>query len=69
MSNNNFTCCKKCTERHVGCHIDCEAYLEQRKEFEKYKKEVAEYKQSFRGAAIKKGSFLGDSGFSKHKRR
>lgn len=22
-----ITCCKDCTDRHIGCHIDCERYL------------------------------------------
>lgn len=26
----NFSCCRYCKERHVGCHATCEKYLEAR---------------------------------------
>ena len=32
-----ITCCKDCTERHLGCHSKCEKYINQKKEAEKIK--------------------------------
>lgn len=28
---NKIKCCRNCTERHVGCHGECEKYIAERK--------------------------------------
>lgn len=30
----DFICCYKCTDRVVGCHMDCKKYLQKRKELD-----------------------------------
>lgn len=46
---NYFNCCKHCTERYVGCHSDCEKYLEDKAKYEaakaEYSEAVKEYSQ------------------------
>lgn len=33
------TVCRRCTERHIGCHGTCERYLEQRAEMDRIRAE------------------------------
>lgn len=40
MVNNG---CFQCTERHIGCHSNCEKYLTYMEENEKIKQNRAEY--------------------------
>lgn len=32
-----ITCCKDCRGRYVGCHSECEEYIEQKARLEKHK--------------------------------
>lgn len=34
------TCCKGCTERHIGCHAHCEQYLSWRREYDELKARI-----------------------------
>lgn len=33
------TVCRRCTERHVGCHATCERYIEQRAELDRIREQ------------------------------
>lgn len=33
----NIKCCKDCTERHIGCHSDCDRYNKEKSDSDKYK--------------------------------
>lgn len=39
-----ITCCKGCTDRHVGCHADCEQYIAEKEESEAFKAAVRKAK-------------------------
>lgn len=45
-----ITCCIECVppERHPGCHSECERYLKEKEEHDKYNKIVAEGKRADR---------------------
>lgn len=60
-------CCKDCVppKRQLGCHDRCEVYKKQK---EQYEKEMQKYKES-KNPIIAKGSFLGDSGQKRKKRK
>lgn len=49
--------CKDCESRKVGCHSQCEKYLNFRDEYEKQKKTIRENKD----AIMKKESYLIDA--------
>lgn len=40
----NIKCCKDCTERHIGCHSDCEKYNKEKSDNDKYKAIVQSHK-------------------------
>ena len=47
MNEFNQNCpCKKCTERHQGCHSSCELYITWRKDLDKKNDELREYKDA-----------------------
>ena len=33
----SIKCCKDCTQRHIGCHSDCERYNKEKSDSDKYK--------------------------------
>ena len=41
---SRVSCCKDCTERHVGCHSICKRYINQKKEWEKDKESIKKNK-------------------------
>lgn len=45
MLRSTITVCKKCKDRYVGCHSNCEAYIKERDEFEQLKKQIEQEKQ------------------------
>lgn len=55
--------CKSCTERHSGCHANCEKYLECKKKQQAEAKALNDWKKEH--IVIKKGSWTGDSGQSR----
>lgn len=40
MMNLRSQCCHNCSDRHVGCHVDCEAYAAARTELEQAKQQL-----------------------------
>ena len=40
----NIKCCKDCTQRHIGCHSDCESYNKEKSDNDKYKAIVQSHK-------------------------
>ena len=40
----NIKCCKDCTQRHIGCHSDCEKYNKEKSDNDKYKAIVQSHK-------------------------
>lgn len=40
MMNLRSQCCHNCSDRHVGCHADCEAYAAARAELEQAKQRL-----------------------------
>lgn len=33
-------CCKDCTERHIGCHSECDKYIQEKQLLEEEKKKM-----------------------------
>ena len=40
----NIKCCKDYTQRHIGCHSDCERYNKEKSDNDKYKAIVQSHK-------------------------
>lgn len=40
----SIKCCKDCTQRHIGCHSDCERYNKEKSDNDKYKAIVQSHK-------------------------
>lgn len=51
--------CKGCTERQIGCHGNCEGYINYQKQREELKREA---KRVAVPPVIRKGDWTGDSG-------
>lgn len=60
----NVNTCKDCKERHVGCHGNCEKYIQAKELCEKRKEEYRKFKRE-NNVKINKGDFLGDAGQGK----
>lgn len=41
----NIVCCKDCTNRHLGCHGNCELYLKEKSEHEKERQHIKSVKE------------------------
>ena len=39
-----ITCCKGCSDRHIGCHADCEKYIREKEESEAFKAAIRKAK-------------------------
>lgn len=60
-------CCKDCQDRQVGCHSTCERYIAEKAQ---YDKDQQAYKDMMRSIpTISKGSWLGDSGVGRGRRK
>ena len=40
----SIKCCKDCTQRHIGCHSDCERYNKEKSDNDNYKAIVQSHK-------------------------
>ena len=54
--HNDFVCCRDCPKRYVGCHSECEEYLQAKEEREKKRLKIRQEKdlEIYHEASIKK---------------
>lgn len=66
---NKITCCKNCDLRHKNCHSDCQIYLKEKAEYERFKEHTHQekvyhnqimktmYERGFPKGKLKRGYF------------
>ena len=59
-------CCKDCTDRHVGCHAECETYNAFVKEREEFRQMI--YNERVKQDMLYRGVSVGESRRTKKKR-